>query len=522
MDLPWPPARRRINRPRPASTPTACSTALARAGFTTEPPRQSTLAVLDTFDGRIADADLRLELVDGRQLVLRGEGQVPAVVTVATQPRVAADVPAGPLRQRLARLLDVRALLRLVEVTSQRTEATKRNRAGKVTAAVTVHRDTLANGGSFGLDAVARRGDRADRIPEAGRGAAASCSPGSGSRRSRAASPTSPRRAPGSRSVATRYPSACRSTPGCRRSTGSAPCSPTCATRCWPTGTGRSRTSTPSSSTTSASPSAAPGSCSPTPRGCCPTTCASALARTSPGSARSPATARDLDVYQIEWPDYTADLDAGATEGAGAVARAPRRAARGGARRARRSQLTSARAAAAIEAWSEWLDGPVDPATLGDRGDEELAVTVRRRIRRAHRRMIERGRTITPATPAETVHELRKDAKKLRYLIECFGGLYDKSARSAFVSRLKALQDTLGDHQDAEVHAARSAGDRRRPAAGLVRRHAAGDRSADRAARAAPGRPPRRARRPVRRLRQQGHPQGAEGAAGERRAEPVR
>ena len=67
--------------------------------------------------------------------------------------------------------------------------------------------------------------------------------------------------------------------------------------------------------------------------------------------------------------------------------------------------------------------------------------------------MIERGRTITPATPAETVHELRKDAKKLRYLIECFGGLYDKSARTAFVSRLKALQDTLGAHQDAEVHA---------------------------------------------------------------------
>ena len=68
------------------------------------------------------------------------KGEVPAVVTVATQPRVAADVPAGPLRQRLPRLLDVRALLRLVEVTSQRTEATKRNRAGKVTAAVTVHR----------------------------------------------------------------------------------------------------------------------------------------------------------------------------------------------------------------------------------------------------------------------------------------------------------------------------------------------------------------------------------------------
>src|SRR5262245_40833598 len=95
---------------QPAAPGLDADGALARAGFTIEPPRQSTLAVLDTFDGRIADADLRLELLDGRHLALRGEEQVPAVVTVAAQPRVAADVPAGPLRQRLARLLDVRAL----------------------------------------------------------------------------------------------------------------------------------------------------------------------------------------------------------------------------------------------------------------------------------------------------------------------------------------------------------------------------------------------------------------------------
>src|SRR4029453_5052903 len=92
--------------------------------------------------------------------------------------------------------------------------------------------------------------------------------------------------------------------------------------------------------------------------------------------------ARDLDVYQLEWPDYTADLDAGATK-----ALVPLREHLGALREAApaelKVQLPPARAAAAIEAWSEWLDGPVDPATLGDRGDEELAVTVRRRIRRA-------------------------------------------------------------------------------------------------------------------------------------------
>ena len=124
--------------------------ALVAAGFTTEPPRASTLAVLDTFDGRIADAGLRLGLVDGRHLVLSGEGGVPAGVTVPGQPRVADDLPAGPLRNRLAGLLDVRALLRLVEVTSQRTEAVRRNGAGKITAAATVHQSPSANGFELG------------------------------------------------------------------------------------------------------------------------------------------------------------------------------------------------------------------------------------------------------------------------------------------------------------------------------------------------------------------------------------
>jgi CHAD domain-containing protein len=425
-------------------------TALAQAGFTSEPPRQSTLAVLDTFDGRIADADLRLELVDGRQLVLRGEGEVPAVVTVATQPRVATDVPAGPLRQRLARLLDVRALLRLVEVTSQRTEATRRNRAGKITAAVTVHRDTLANGGSFGpgllVEATELTGYQkpAEELHRLLTGLG--LEPIEGGLADLAAAHAGIPLGGYEVSVGVPLDSGMSAIDGFRavlanlrdamltNLDGAIADIDSEFLHDLRVAVRRSRVVLANA------------------------------ARVLPEEVRErtredfawfgeiTGNPRDLDVYQLEWPDYTADLDAGATK-----ALVPLREHLGALREAAHAelkvQLTSARAAAAIEAWSEWLDGPVDPATLGDRGDEELAVTVRRRIRRAHRRMIERGRTITPATPAETVHELRKDAKKLRYLIECFGGLYDKSARSAFVSRLKALQDTLGAHQDAEVHA---------------------------------------------------------------------
>ena len=71
---------------------------------------------------------------------------------------------------------------------------------------------------------------------------------------------------------------------------------------------------------------------------------------------------------------------------------------------------------------------------------------------RAHGVLIERGRLIGPDTPAEHLHDLRKDAKKLRYLLECFGSLLPDRPRKRYVKRLKALQDNLGEHQDAEVH----------------------------------------------------------------------
>ena len=64
------------------------------------------------------------------------------------------------------------------------------------------------------------------------------------------------------------------------------------------------------------------------------------------------------------------------------------------------------------------------------------------------------GRAIGPESPAEDLHELRKKGKELRYLLELFGTLYPDDATKPLVKALKALQDTLGRHQDREVQAA--------------------------------------------------------------------
>jgi CHAD domain-containing protein len=100
------------------------------------------------------------------------------------------------------------------------------------------------------------------------------------------------------------------------------------------------------------------------------------------------------------------------------------------------------------------LATPMDPHTGGPRAGDPIGAVTADRIRKAQRRLLDAGRAITPETPAEHVHDVRKDAKKLRYLLECFAGLLPPGDRKAFVKRLKRLQDLLGAHQDAEVQAA--------------------------------------------------------------------
>jgi CHAD domain-containing protein len=89
-------------------------------------------------------------------------------------------------------------------------------------------------------------------------------------------------------------------------------------------------------------------------------------------------------------------------------------------------------------------------APLGDRPAGQLADAL---IARAYRRVVRRGRAIDVSTPAEALHDLRKRAKELRYLIECFQSLYPEDEITSVIRELKALQDNLGEFQDCQVQA---------------------------------------------------------------------
>ncbi len=74
-----------------------------------------------------------------------------------------------------------------------------------------------------------------------------------------------------------------------------------------------------------------------------------------------------------------------------------------------------------------------------------------RRITKAHQRVLRAGAAIDEASPPEPLHELRKRCKELRYLLEVFASLNDPAQQWRAVNELKALQDCLGQFQDTDV-----------------------------------------------------------------------
>jgi CHAD domain-containing protein len=85
------------------------------------------------------------------------------------------------------------------------------------------------------------------------------------------------------------------------------------------------------------------------------------------------------------------------------------------------------------------------------RAGETAGTLAAERTRRAFTKVAKRGAAITPASPHESLHDLRKRCKELRYALEFFAPLYDPAAYGKVVGDLKRLQDCLGQFQDTEV-----------------------------------------------------------------------
>ncbi|HLK74792.1 MAG TPA: CHAD domain-containing protein [Streptosporangiaceae bacterium] len=111
--------------------------------------------------------------------------------------------------------------------------------------------------------------------------------------------------------------------------------------------------------------------------------------------------------------------------------------------------LRSARFRALTDHWRKTLTEVRDAGRprKGPTADE-LAVS---RTGRMFRRVAAQGGAITAASAPESLHDLRKRCKELRYVLEFFAPLHDPVAYRKVVGDLKQLQDCLGEFQDSEV-----------------------------------------------------------------------
>lgn len=117
-------------------------------------------------------------------------------------------------------------------------------------------------------------------------------------------------------------------------------------------------------------------------------------------------------------------------------------------------ELRSMRRAEFGTAWAAWLDDDTRwGRDLAERADEPVVPVAAAAVRDAHRRLVKDGRAVKKSSPAVVLHDLRKDAKRLRYLLECFAPVLDADAVDVVTGPLRRLQDLLGAFQDSEVQA---------------------------------------------------------------------
>jgi CHAD domain-containing protein len=91
---------------------------------------------------------------------------------------------------------------------------------------------------------------------------------------------------------------------------------------------------------------------------------------------------------------------------------------------------------------------------LGKAAGGTAGILAAERTRVTFAKVARRGSAITANSPAESLHDLRKRCKELRYALEFFAPLHDPVASAKVVGDLKRLQDCLGDFQDSEIQIA--------------------------------------------------------------------
>ena len=158
---------------------------------------------------------------------------------------------------------------------------------------------------------------------------------------------------------------------------------------------------------------------------------------------------RDLDVYRGNLHQYAEEVPALDTAHAGDYERHLddqwRRS-----RRRLLACLTSRRYERLKDRFARFLMRGPSRRNLKAFGGVTIGDAARQLIGKRYRALRRGGRAITPSSPSESLHAVRIQCKRLRYLFEFFHPVYGDALKPE-IKRLRSLQDVLGDFQDACV-----------------------------------------------------------------------
>lgn len=115
-----------------------------------------------------------------------------------------------------------------------------------------------------------------------------------------------------------------------------------------------------------------------------------------------------------------------------------------------RRNLASERFSAFIEKWEHFLK-ELPEKNINPAGKKRCRTVARKIIRKRFTKILRYGGHITPESPDESLHALRIEGKKFRYLLEFFRSLFVTDAVDKYHKQLKRLQNNLGEFNDLSV-----------------------------------------------------------------------
>jgi CHAD domain-containing protein len=162
---------------------------------------------------------------------------------------------------------------------------------------------------------------------------------------------------------------------------------------------------------------------------------------------------RDLDVYLLRQAAYTEMLPAGLHDYIQPLFDYLRQR-RAAALAAVIAGLDAPAYQQLMQAWESFVGAPLPAEGAGRNAGLPIVVTAQRRLRKRYRAIVKLGRALGPQAEDSALHALRIECKKLRYLLEFFASLFPPKKITQLILQLKTLQGILGAINDLSVQEA--------------------------------------------------------------------